>query len=729
MRMLKNDVENDLRTGGIAPSRRINRLGKEKSPYLLQHAFNPVDWYPWGDEAFEKARKEDKPIFLSIGYSTCYWCHVMEREVFENKSIADLMNLLVVSVKVDREERPDIDQIYMKALQAMTGSGGWPMSIFMTAEQKPFFAATYIPPTGQNGTAGFQEILQSIHSVWTNDRSKILESSEIVREFLASSSLMPISDLSLTERMLERGFEEFAKSFDPVFGGFSPAPKFPRPAVLNFLFRYYHRTGSVKALDMALTTLKKMIEGGIYDRIDGGFHRYSTDERWHVPHFEKMLVDQAQLVISYLEAFQITQELKYSLVAQKILGYVQRFLKHVEGGFYSAEDAESAVSPFYPEQKKEGAYYIWKKSEIEYFLTTEEATMIEFMFGVEEEGNVQSDPRQEFVGENIFFSAHSIEEYVRLFGRKAENAAATLHMATAKLFDARQQRPRPLLDDKILLSWNGLMISALARAYQVLKEESYLDDAVQTSRFIFARLIDPASGKLLRRYRDGEAKYDANLADYAFLIQGLLDLYEASFQIEWLQKAIKLTEDQIESFYDYHQGGFFDTPGTDPTLILRMKEATDNAEPSGNSISILNLLRLSHIIGSDRYHSMARQSLACFGDQIEKFPNALPQVLVALDFSLSKPTQIVLAGNRMHPAIREMVDEIHSRFLPNKIVVFADAAEGQAFLSRSVPFFGNLSATGGKQIAYICENYTCELPTSDVGTMIRTLESLVRKRS
>jgi hypothetical protein len=395
---------------------------------------------------------------------------------------------------------------------------------------------------------------------------------------------------------------------------------------------------------------------------------------------------------------------------------------------YSAEDAESAVSPFYPEQKKEGAYYIWKKSELDSILTKEESELTGFMFGVEKEGNVQSDARREFVGENIFFAAHSAEEAAEHFGRKSEEVKALLDLAAIKIFDERQRRPKPDLDDKILLAWNGLMISAFARAYQVLKDDSYLEDAERAGRFLLARLANPATGKMFRRYRDGEAKYDACLTDYAFFIQGLLDLYEASFQIEWMQKAIKLMEYQIALFYDHARGGFFDSPGTDPTILIQMKEAHDGAEPSGNSISILNLLRLSHIIGNVRYHEMALQSLACFGEYIEKTPQAVPQFLVAADFSLSKPAQIVFSGNRKHPLIREMVDELHSRFLPNKIVLFADAAEGQEFLSRHVPFFENLKSVGGKQTAYICEDYSCQLPTSDIESMMQILETINQKK-
>lgn len=706
-----------------------NRLGKEKSPYLLQHAFNPVDWYPWGEEAFDKARHEDKPIFLSIGYSTCYWCHVMEREVFEDPSIAELMNRTVVSIKVDREERPDIDQVYMTALQAMTGSGGWPMSIFMTADRKPFFAATYMPASNHNGNPGFPEILGRIREAWMKDRSKVLETSEQVGQFLETTAAPTMGGGTVTESMLDRGFTEFEKSFDPVRGGFGPAPKFPRPSAINFLFRYFHRTGNTKARDMALLTLQKMVEGGIYDRIGGGFHRYSTDERWLVPHFEKMLYDQAQLVISYLEAFQITHDQLYAQVARKVLGYVQRVLKHPQGGFYSAEDAESALSVSYAEYKKEGAFYIWKKSEIDSILTKEEARITEFIYGIEEEGNIHSDPRGEFAGENILTVAHSAEEAARQFGEKVEDVVAHLDLAKERLFDARQQRPRPHVDDKILLAWNGLMISALAQAYRVLGDESYLEEAELASRFLLSNLVGPTTGKLLRRYRDGEAKVDAHLADYAFFIQGLLDLYEASFQIDWLQKAVRLMEEQIELFYDNVCGGFFDIPGTDPTILIRTKEVHDGAEPSGNSVSILNLLRLSQIVGGSRYHTLAIKSLSSYSEFIEKIPHALPQSLIALDFSLTKPVQIVLAGNRRHPVIREMLDEIYFRYLPKKIVLLADGAEGQEFLGRFVPFFRNLGAAGSKQTAYICEDYACELPTSDVRVLTKILDRKSKKQT
>jgi uncharacterized protein len=724
MRLLPEDLYEDISANAIKKS---NRLSREKSPYLLQHASNPVDWYPWGEEAFEKARKEDKPIFLSIGYSTCYWCHVMEREVFENQSIADLMNLMVVSIKVDREERPDIDQIYMTALQAMTGSGGWPMSIFMTPDCKPFFAATYIPPDTRYGKTGFSELLHSIYRTWTNRRSTVLESGKKIYDFLIESATPPASNIPVTVQVLTDCFNHFERSFDNTYGGFSDAPKFPRPSIFNFLFRYYHRTGNCTARDMALTTLQNMAEGGMYDQLGGGFHRYSTDERWHVPHFEKMLYDQAQLILSYLEAFQISQDPFFSQIAREVIAYVERSMMSPGGGFYSAEDAESALLALYPAKKKEGAFYIWKKSEIDRALNEKAAKSIEFIYGIKEQGNVLSDPRREFLGENVLHIAHSVEETAHSLLENIEDVQVYLDIARKELFEKRDQRPKPNLDDKILLSWNGLMISAFARASQVLKNKSYLDAALKAARFLLTVLTESGTGRMLRRYRDGEAKFEAHLADYAFFIQGLLDLYEASFEIEWLQTAIKLTEEQNGLFYDHNNGGFYDISGNDPTVLVRTKEVYDNAEPSGNAIAILNLLRLSQILGNEQYHEMALKSIMCFSHYIERTPQILPQFLVAVDFSFSKPIQIVLAGNKENPVLCDMLNEIHSRFLPNKIVLLADGGEGQEFLSEQVPFFKTLGMTDGQPKIYICEDFACELPISDPQSMIRILDQKLNR--
>lgn len=699
-----------------------NRLAREKSPYLLQHAYNPVDWYPWGEEAFEKARREDKPIFLSVGYSTCYWCHVMEREVFENKEIADLMNRWVVSIKVDREERPDLDRVYMTALQAMTGSGGWPMSIFMTSSYKPFYAATYIPPTGQGGRIGFLELLTRVHTGWLEDRSKINDYSQRISEIFQEAKKVQPSTTPITVSILHHAFEEFAQSFDSIFGGFGAAPKFPRPTVFNFLLRYFSRTGNLIARDMTLATLQKLAEGGIYDQLGGGFHRYSTDERWHVPHFEKMLYDQAQLVVSFLEAFQITHDPLYAQIANEVLSYVQRVLHHPEGGFYSAEDAESAISMADPVKKKEGAFYLWKKMEIDLLLNDTLAALAAFEFGIQENGNVARERGQEWTGENILFIANSVESIVHLMGEKIEDVQACLDAVKEKLFSAREMRPKPDKDDKLLLSWNSLMISAFAKAYQVLQDPSYLTSATDAAQFLYAKLYDPLSERLLRRFRDDEAKIESHLADYAYFVQSMLDLYEASFDIAWLKTALRLTEEQIKLFYDEEHGGFYDTNGTDPTLLIRTKESYDGAEPSGNSIAILNLLRLSQMIGSNRYQEMASRSLMCFGEIMENNPQAVPQLLVALDYSLSKPMQIIIGGDLEHPSVLDMVNEIHSRFQPQKVVLFADGSTGQKFLSQYVHFYEDLPADEKDPKVYICQNYACELPISNMQKLKRTLD-------
>ncbi len=710
-------IERHLKEG-----KKPNRLIKEKSPYLLQHAFNPVAWYPWGEEAFEKARKEDKPIFLSIGYSTCYWCHVMEREVFENDSIAALMNRYVVSIKVDREERPDVDRVYMTALSAMTGSGGWPMSMFLTPDLKPFSGATYIPPTSKYGRAGFPDVLHQIHELWTKDRQQIYQVSQRVGDFLKQSSSPESKAIEAGKLALERGFDSFSKSYDPKNGGFGGAPKFPRPVSFNFLFRYYSRTGEKQALTMSLETLKRMAGGGMYDHVGGGFHRYSTDERWHVPHFEKMLYDQAQLVISYLEAYQITRENFYADVARDVLNYVQRNMTYSGGGFYSAEDAESALDPTKPEEKKEGAFYAWKQKEIDELLTPKEAKVFNYYYGVESKGNVASDPRQEFSGENILYVAHSLEENAKEFKRTVEDVKQSLASAKDKLFRARERRLRPHLDDKILVSWNGLMVSAFVRACQVLGDKNYLTAAERASQFILVKLYNPEKKQLLHRYRDGDARYDAHLQDYAFLTQGLLDFYEASLEIRWLKTAIELTDQQNKLFYDVARGGFYDISGTDKSILVRTKESYDGAEPTGNSIAILNLLRLSQMTDNRKFQDMAAKSLAYFGEQMLNTPQALAQFLVALDFSLSKPKQIIIAGKSNDPNTRAILKEVHSRFIPNKIILLADGAEGQKTLASYIPFVESVKMIDGKSTAYICENYACELPTSEVRVVAQLLD-------
>jgi len=707
----------------LAAGKASNRLLTEKSPYLLQHAFNPVNWYAWGDEAFEAARKQDKPIFLSVGYSTCYWCHVMEREVFEDETIAALMNEYVISIKVDREERPDVDGVYMTALQAMTGSGGWPMSLFLTPDLKPFFAATYIPPATQAGQLGFTDILTRIHATWETDRGQITQLSQQLGDYLKAIADPKVNPKAADELALDQGYQALAKIYDPQDAGFGGAPKFPKPVTLNFLFRYYSRTGEKHALEMSLETLRRMAAGGMYDHIGGGFHRYSTDKRWHVPHFEKMLYDQAQLAVSYLEAFQISRDPYYADVAREILDYVQHNMTHASGGFYSAEDAESAVDRATPDDKKEGAFYTWSRSEIEDLLPAEDALVFSYHYGIESDGNVDAARHPELSGENILFAAHTTAETAKWSTLSTTAVTTILAASREQLFSAREERPRPHLDDKVLVSWNGLMISAFAKAHQILGDEKYLRSAEQASQFVLDNLYNGKNKQLLRRYRDGEARFEANLEDYAFFIQGLLDLYEASFNIEWLKTAIVLTEQQIIIFHDADQGGFYDISGNDKSIIIRTKESYDGAEPAGNSIAILNLLRLSQMTDNQGWRAMALKSLAYFGEQMLSSPQSMVQFLVALDFSLTKPKQIIIAGVASAPSTSAMLAEIHSRFIPNKIMLLADGMEGQQLLRSYIPFIQSVLMFDEMATAYICEDYACKLPTSDLAVVARLLQN------
>jgi uncharacterized protein len=689
-----------------------NRLAFEKSPYLLQHAYNPVDWYPWGQEAFELARHTDKPIFLSIGYSTCYWCHVMEREVFENEQLAALMNSYAVNIKVDREERPDVDRIYMKAVQAMTGSGGWPMSVFLTHDLKPFYAATYIPPVSQYGRPGFGDVLNSIHSLWVNDREKILSTGEQVYNHLQKLTAPSFDSLEPTTATLDEGFKSFSDSFDSVNKGFGGPPKFPTPVSFTFLLRYYARTGNRRALYMTLESLQTMARGGIYDHIGGGFHRYATDELWHVPHFEKMLYDQAQLALSFLESYQITKEDLYRNTAIDILSYVSRVLEHPEGGFYSAEDAESAIQHDEPEIKREGAFYTWNESEINALLDDRERKTAAYYYGLKEGGNVLADPHGIFAGQNILHIVASIDQTSDTIGMGADDTRKVLRSIRKKLFEAREKRPHPHLDDKILLSWNGLMISAYARASTVLSADSYLDTARRAARFILDRLYNAEKDILLRRFRDGEARFDAHLEDYAFFIQGLIDLYEGSFELDWLRKADDFTGAMIARFYDETNGGFFDTSDTDPSVILRTKEWYDGAEPSGNAIAIMNLLRLGNMLNRSEYIDIARKSIATLGTVIDKAPMAVAQLLAAVEFGVVKPMQIIITGDKDSDTFGEMVKELRSHYIPNKVVMHIDGGDAQEYFSRHNDFIRSLKIDRNQTSVYVCENFTCKLPVT-----------------
>jgi hypothetical protein len=666
-----------------------NHLLTEKSPYLLQHANNPVDWHPWGNAAFEQARREDKPIFLSIGYSTCHWCHVMERESFENDQIAQVLNRYFVPIKVDREERPDVDRIYMAFVQATTGSGGWPMSVFLTPDRKPFFGGTYFPPDNRYGRPGFMTILQSLARAWSEDRAKIHESSEsVVGQLTKLSDGGPGRAATLDEKVSDSAYQYFRRTFDTQHGGFGGAPKFPRPVTLNFLLRYHARTQNEEALDMVLQTLKAMAEGGMNDQLGGGFHRYSVDEMWFLPHFEKMLYDQAQLAISYLEAYQITHDSYYAQVARATLDYVLRDMTDPGGGFYSAEDADSVIDPAHPHEKGEGAFYVWTRQEIDAILGHPDATIFSANYGVETGGNAHNDPHGEFPGKNIL--------YVKRSGDDGQ--------WKAKLLEARAKRVRPHLDDKILTAWNGLMISAFAKAAQVLDDPRYASAARKATDFIVSRMYNAETGVLLRRYRDGDAAIPGFLDDYAFFVQALLDLYETEFQARDLELAIGLTERTIEAFSDRENGGFFATPEGDRNLVMRMKDDYDGAEPSGNSIALLNLLRIGHLTGDAKYPEAAGHALNGLAARISHQPVAAPQMLVALEYAWAKKREVVLAHG---PGIEDFLRELRGRFLPHTAVLMDRAG---------------FSTVDGKATAYVCENLTCQLPTTDLGRFRELLQ-------
>jgi len=676
----------------------VNRLAREKSPYLLQHAHNPVNWYPWGPEAFETARREDKPIFLSVGYSTCHWCHVMERESFENEAIAGYLNRHFVSVKVDREERPDVDRIYMTFVQAATGSGGWPMSVFLTPGLEPFFGGTYFPPDNRYGRAGFATLLERITEAWNTQREELVRSAGNVLAELRAHLESGDSHAGLDAALVDSCFYTLRRTFDTACGGFGGAPKFPRPAALHFLLRYWAGAGNAEALDMAVKTLKAMAAGGMHDHLGGGFHRYSVDERWFVPHFEKMLYDQAQLAISYLEAYQITGDPALAAVARGIFEYVLRDLRSPEGGFYSAEDADSIADPAQPAIKGEGAFYLWTKAEIEHVLGAEDARSFAEWYGVEEDGNVHDDPHGEFRGRNILYQAAPPGE-----------AAGGMRR---KLLQARSARPRPHLDDKILTAWNGLMISALAKGAAILDDTSYLDAARGAARLVLNRLYDPRTGVLLRRYREGEAAIEGFLDDYAFFAQALLDLYEADFDLSHIETALSLTDKALNLFEDRAAGAFFSAPPDAADLVLRVKDEYDGAEPSGNSVMVLNLLRLAEITGQARLRSAAGRAFAALGPRVAEAPVAAPQLLAAFQFAESPRRQIILVGAKGAPETRALLRAVRARFLPHSVLLLVDSPATRQTLGAWQPAVHDMPALDGRCAAYVCENYACRLPVS-----------------
>jgi uncharacterized protein len=699
-----------------------NRLAQEKSPYLLQHAHNPVDWYPWGEEAFEKARRENKPIFLSVGYSTCHWCHVMAHESFENEDVAAVMNREFVNIKVDREERPDVDRVYMTFVQATTGGGGWPMSVWLTPDLKPFVGGTYFPPDERYGQPAFKSVLERIATAWKENHDKIVEQGGKIVEALRESQSATTAPGKIDAAILDAAYRQLDRSYDSKEGGFGNAPKFPRPVTFNFLTRFYARDPNGEsgkhALEMALFTLRKMAAGGMHDHIGGGFHRYSVDRYWHVPHFEKMLYDQAQLAVAYLDAFQVTRNRQYESVARDILDYVARDMTSKEGGFFSAEDADSPVVAAGADlghlETKEGAFYVWTKKEIDDALG-DTAEIFDFHYGVEPHGNAPegSDPQDEFRGKNILIERHTIAETAKQFQKTEEEIRKLLTQSREKLFSIRTQRPRPHLDDKIIAAWNGLMISAYARAAQVLDNPRYLEIATRTAKFLRTNLYEEKSKLLYRNYRGGRSDIEGFADDYAFVIQGLLDLYEASFDVEWLKFAVELQETQDRFFFDGKNDGYFSTSGKDESVFLRMKDDNDGAEPAASSVAALNLLRLSQFRDDKAMAERARKTIGAFATTLSHFPSAMPQMLVALDYSLSKPRQIVIAGKKDAPETKALIKEVHRHFLPKTILVLADGGEDQKYLGEKNEAIRAMSPIDGKPAAYVCENFTCKAPVTE----------------
>jgi uncharacterized protein YyaL (SSP411 family) len=705
----------------------VNRLAKEHSPYLLQHAANPVDWFPWGEEAFARARLEHKPIFLSIGYSTCHWCHVMAHESFENGTVASVLNDSFVSIKVDREERPDVDRVYMTFVQATTGSGGWPMSVWLTPDLKPFYGGTYFPPESRWGRPGFVDILGEIARVWGTESEKVQGSADAVTAQLRGVGAATVSTGVPGAAALERTATSFREAFDSVNGGFGTSPKFPRPCELLFLFREYARAGNTDARDIALTTLAAMASGGMRDHIGGGFHRYSVDGAWRVPHFEKMLYDQAQLVLAYLEGAQVSGDRFYADVAEDTLRYVLRQMTDEAGGFYSAEDADS-IPPEDVGQPgahaSEGAFYLWRGAELEALLGADDA-VVRLRFGIQDDGNAPVDPQQEFTGKNLLYIARSVEDIAKDLSRKPEEVKAVLDDARLKMFEVRVGRPHPYLDDKVLTAWNGLMIAAFARAARVIRAEGqdaapYLAAARRAATFIRGRMWNDRTATLLRRYRRGEASIEAYAEDYAYLIFGLLELFQADADSAWLDWADVLQRRQDELFWDDADGGWFSTTGRDGSVLLRMKEDYDGAEPTASSVSVLNLLVLSHLIEEPRWADRIERTFKYFASRLEQMGRGVPMMAAALSTYLAGMRQVIVVGNESDDAVGDLGQSVGQRYLPFVLLLNLSEARQQALASK-LPFVAAMRPVDGAPAAYVCRDFTCHAPVTTVVDLEREL--------
>jgi uncharacterized protein YyaL (SSP411 family) len=696
-------------TAETSQDRRSNRLINEKSPYLLQHAHNPVDWYPWGVDAFTKARAEEKLIFLSIGYSTCHWCHVMEKESFEDAEVARLLNNTFVCIKVDREERPDIDSVYMSVCQAMTGSGGWPLSMIITPDKHPIYAATYIPKESKFGRLGILELIPRIKEIW-NEQKDELEN----RAAQITSALEQVSQEGdgLSEDTLHDGYNQLFIMFDEERGGFGNAPKFPTPHNLMFLLRYWKRTKDEMALHMVKKTLDGMRNGGMFDHIGFGFHRYSTDAGWLVPHFEKMLYDQALLGMAYLEAFQVTGDETYSNVAREIFTYVLRDMTDENGGFFSAEDADS--------EGEEGKFYVWSEEEIRQVLPEQLVEYFIKVFNVKKEGNFSDEASGQRMGKNILHIKKPLEKIASDLDIPTNDLREHLDIARQQLFASRDERIHPYKDDKILTDWNGLMIAALAKGAQVLDEPEYAHAAKQSADFILSTMRD-ADRKLYHRFREGERAVEAFVDDYAFLIWGLVELYETTFEEQYLKDAIDLTDDMVAQFWDDEHGGLYLTSQQAEDILVRKKEIYDGAVPSGNSVAMLVLLRLGLMIANPELEEKAVRISRTFSNNISNSPASYTMLLVVLDFALGPVNEIVIAGESNGEDTRSMIRLLRNEFIPNTVVILRPTETLRPGIIDIINYAKDLSGKDNRATAYVCQNYHCELPTTDGRKMLDLL--------
>ena len=684
-----------------------NSLINEKSPYLLQHAHNPVDWHAWSDETFELARRQNKPVFLSIGYATCHWCHVMEKESFEDETAAGHLNDTFVCIKVDREERPDIDAVYMAVCQMLTGSGGWPLNLFLTPDKKPFFAATYIPKNNRHGRAGLIELCLQVKTLWESQVDKVHSSAAGIaagldRAFSFTAANEP------GESLLNHAYDLIWQNFDSRYGGFEGAPKFPTPHRLLFLLRCYHRNGETKALNMVEKTLTAMRLGGIWDHVGFGFHRYATDAQWLLPHFEKMLYDQALIAQTYLETYQVTQNPFYAQTAQEIFTYVLRDMTSAEGAFYSAEDADS--------EGEEGKYYVWHLDEFRQVLNAEQTAKWEKIFNLQPEGNFADEATRQKTGVNILHLDRHLAQSAAEFNLAPEALVTQWENLRQKLYAHRQKRIHPLKDDKILVDWNGLMIAALSQGARILNKPEYAQAAEKSAQFILNRM-QADNGRLYHRFREGELAVEAQAADYAFLIHGLLNLYQATFNLSYAEEAVALQDKMITDFWDADKGGFFSTANESEALPVRPKELYDGAMPSANSVSLLNLLWLSRLTGDPGWDDKARTQLRTFAGSVKAQPTAFTYFLLGVDFALQPGQEVVITGDPDKADARQMLEALNLNFAPHKVALVKSDQNAER-LARFAGFTDGLQLVKGKATAHICKGFACKEPTSDVQDMV-----------